>query len=67
MDQAIVKIIVLMKISYAKKNIFGLLANIRAFIKVVFLKNTEISEYYLILIQAPNRWLAVLYVRRSVK
>ena len=49
------------------KNIFGLLANIRAFIKVVFLKNTEISEYYLILIQAPNRWWAVLYVSRSVK
>ena len=27
------------------KNIFGLLANIRAFIKVVILKNTEILEY----------------------
>ena len=27
------------------KNIFGLLANIRAFIKVVNLKNTEILKY----------------------
>ena len=45
MDQAIVKIVVLMKISYHQKNIFGLLANIRAFITVVNLKNTEILKY----------------------
>ena len=44
MDQAILKIVVLMKISYTQNNIFGLLANIQAFIKVVILKNTEISE-----------------------
>ena len=48
------------------KNIFGLLANIRAFIKVVILKNTEILEYLLILIQARNRWWAVLYISRSM-
>ena len=67
MDQAIVKIVLLMKIFYKQKSIFGLLANIRAFIKVVRLKNTEILEYQLILIQALNRWWAVLYVGRSVK
>ena len=48
----IVKIVVLMKISHHQKNIFGLLANIRAFITVVNLKNTEILKYQLILIQA---------------
>ena len=42
MDQAIGKTIILMKNSYPQKNIFGLLANIRAFITVVILKNTEI-------------------------
>ena len=31
MDQAIVKIVVLMKNSYPQKNIFGLLANIREY------------------------------------
>ena len=65
MDQAIVKIIVFMKKSYPQKSIFGLLANIRAFIKVVILKNTEILEYLFILIQALNRWWGVLYVGRS--
>ena len=45
MDQAIVKIVVLMKNSYPQKNIIGQLSNIPAFIKVVVLKNTEILEY----------------------
>ena len=45
MDQPIVKIVVLMKISYHQKNIFGLQAKFRAFIKVVILKNTKILEY----------------------
>ena len=45
MDQAIVIIVVLMKIYYPPKNIFGLLAKIRAFIKVVIPKNTKILEY----------------------
>ena len=45
MDQTIVKIVVLIKISYPQKNIFGLLANIRACIKVVILKSTEILKY----------------------
>ena len=45
MDQAIMKIVVLTKTSYPQKYINGLLANIRAFIKVVILKNTEILEY----------------------
>ena len=45
MDQDIVKIVVFLKKSYPQKNIFGLLANIQAFIKVVILKNTEILEY----------------------
>ena len=67
MDQVIVKIIVFMKKSYPPKNIFGLLSNIRAFIKVVILKNTEILEYLFILIQALNRWWAVLYVSRSMR
>ena len=44
MDQTIVKIVVFMKISYPQKNIFGLIANIRAFIKVIILKNTEILD-----------------------
>ena len=48
MDQTIVKMVVLMKTSYPKKNIFGLLANIRAFMKVATLKNTGILEYYLV-------------------
>ena len=43
MDQAIVKLVVLIKISYPEKE-FGLLANIRAFVNVVILKNTEILE-----------------------
>ena len=38
MDQAIVEMVVLMKISYPPKNIFGPLANIQAFIKVFFLR-----------------------------
>ena len=42
MDQAIGKTVVLMKNSYPQKIVFGLLANIRAFITVVILKNTEI-------------------------
>ena len=67
MDQAIVKLVVLMKNSYPQKNIFGLLTNIRAIIKVVILKNIESLEYKLILIQALNRWRAVLYVSRSMK
>ena len=68
MDKAIVKIVVglLMKNSYPQKYIIGLLANIRAFIKVVIVKNTEILEYYLILIQALKRWWVVLYVSRSL-
>ena len=45
MDQAIAKIVVFLKKSYPQKSIFGLLANIRAFIKVFILKNTEILEY----------------------
>ena len=47
MDQAIMKIhvVVLMKTSYPQKYINGLLANMRAFIKVVILKNTEVLEY----------------------
>ena len=45
MDQAIMKIVVVMKNSYPQKYIIGLLANIRAFIKVVILKNTEVLEY----------------------
>ena len=45
MDQTIVKIVVFLKKSYPQKNIFGLVANIRDFIKVVILKNTKILEY----------------------
>ena len=45
-----------MKISYLQKDIIGLLANIRAFIKVVIVKNNEILKNYLILIQALKRW-----------
>ena len=68
MDKAIVKIVVglLMKNSYLQKDIIGLLANIRAFIKVVIVKNTEILEYYLILMQALKRWWVVVYVSRSL-
>ena len=42
-------------------------SHILAFIKVVVLKNTEILEYFLILLQALNRWWAVLYVSRSME
>ena len=44
MDQAIVKIAVLMKNLSPQKCIIGLLAYIRVFFKVVILKKTEISE-----------------------
>ena len=45
MDQAIVKIVVLMKNSYPQKYIIWSTANIQAFINVVILKITEILEY----------------------
>ena len=45
MDQAIVKIVVLMKYSYPQKYIIWSLANIRAFIKIVILKIAKIFEY----------------------
>ena len=45
MDQAMVKIVVLMKNSYPQKYIIWSIANIRAFIKVVILKIAEILEY----------------------
>ena len=67
MDQAIVKIVVLMKTSYSQKIYYWSTSHIQAFIKVVILKNTEILGYYLILIQALNRWWAVLYVSRSME
>ena len=45
MEQAIVKIVILMKNSYPQKYIIWSTANIWAFIKVVILKITEILEY----------------------
>ena len=45
MDQAIVKIVVLMKNSYPQKYIIWSTANIRAFIKVVIPNITKILEY----------------------
>ena len=45
MDQAIVKIVALMKNSYPQKYIIWSIANIWPFIKVVILKIAEILEY----------------------
>ena len=45
MNQAIVKIVVLMENSFAQKYIIWSIANIRAFIKVVILKIAEILEH----------------------
>ena len=45
MDQAIVKIVVVIKNSYPQKYIIWCTATILAFIKGVIQKNTEILEY----------------------